>query len=144
MDALQARLRAIGDTHADMRALQFSTIHEAQALVHRKTGHLQRNIVPGPVDDTHAVIEARTPYAASLEFGARPHVIVPKKAKVLAWGGERRLSGRLRSGSAPDHFAKRVNHPGNKPFPYLVPGAKKALEKAGILAGIVTRWNQAG
>lgn len=144
MRELQARLRAIGDTKADMRALQFSTIHEAQALVHRKTGTLQRRIVPGPVSDTSAVIEARTPYAASLEFGAKPHVIVPKRAKVLAWGGDRRLSGRLRSGSAPDHFARKVSHPGNRPYPYLVPGAKRALEKAGILAGIVTRWNKAG
>ena len=144
MDALQRRLEAIGETHADMRALQLSTIHEAQALVHRKTGHLQRSIVPGPVTDTSAVIEARTPYAAPLEFGARPHVIVPKRAKVLAWGGDRRLSGTLKAGSKPDHFAKKVNHPGNQPYPYLVPGAKKALEKGGILASIVTRWNKAG
>ena len=144
MDALRARLKAIGETQADMRALQLSTIHEAHALVHRKTGHLQRSIVPGPVSKDSAVVEARTPYAASLEFGARPHVIVPKRAKVLAWGGERRLSGRLRSGSSPTHFAKKVNHPGNKPFPYLVPGAEAALRKGGILASIVTRWNRAG
>ena len=143
MDGLQRRLKAIGETQPAMRALQFSTIHEAQAIVHRKTGHLQRSIVPGSVSADHAVIEARTPYAASLEFGAGPHVIVPKRAKVLAWGGERRLTGRLRTGSSATHFATKVNHPGNRPFPYLVPGAKKALEKAGMLAEIVARWNKA-
>jgi hypothetical protein len=144
MDALQRRLKAIGELQPAMRAVQLSTIHEAQARVHRKTGHLQRSIVPGPVSDTHAVIEARTPYAAALEEGAKPHIIKPKNARVLAWGGERRLTGRLKSGSKPDHFAALVHHPGNKPYPYLVPGAKAALEKAGIVGEIVKRWNKAG
>jgi len=144
MDALQRRLKAIGELQPAMRAVQLSTIHEAQARVHRKTGHLQRSIVPGPVSDTHAVIEARTPYAAALEEGAKPHIIKPKNRKVLAWGGGRRLTGTLRKGEKADHFATLVHHPGNKPFPYLVPGAKAALEKAGILAEIVTRWNKAG
>ena len=143
MTQLQARLKAIGETQPAMRALQLSTIHEAQALVHRKTGNLQRNIVPGPVSAEHAVIEARAPYAAAVELGAKPHIIKPKNAKVLAWGGERRLSGKLKSGSKPTHFAKLVHHPGNKPFPYLVPGAKAALKKAGLLAAIVEKWNQA-
>lgn len=143
MRELQARLKAIGETQPAMRALQLSTIHEAQALVHRKTGHLQRSIVPGAVSADHAVVEARTPYAASVELGARPHIIKPKNARVLAWGGERRLTGTLKSGSKPTNFAALVHHPGNKPFPYLVPGAKKALEKAGILANIVERWNRA-
>ncbi len=143
MAALQRRLHAIGETNADMRAIQLSTIHEAQALVHRKTGHLQRSIVPGPVTATTAVIEARTPYAASLEFGAKPHIIKAKPGHVLAWGGERRLSGALRSGSSPTHFATLVHHPGNKPYPYLIPGAKRALQKAGVLDGVVKRWNEA-
>jgi hypothetical protein len=143
MSALQRRLQAIGETNADMRALQLSTIHEAQALVHRKTGHLQRSIVPGPVTATTAVIEARTPYAASLEFGAKPHIIKAKPGHVLAWGGERRLSGTLRSGSKPEFFATFVHHPGNKPYPYLVPGAKRALQKGGIIATITQRWNNA-
>lgn len=143
MDALIRRMKAIGETKPLLRALQLSTVHEAQARVHRKTGLLQRRIVPGRLTDDYAEIEARTPYAASLELGARPHVIVPKRAKVLAWGGARRLSGSLRSGSSPTHFARKVNHPGNPPFPYLIPGAKAALSKAGI-DPIVDAWNKAG
>jgi hypothetical protein len=143
MDALQARLKAIGETKPAMRAVQLSTVHEAQHLVHRKTGHLQRNIVPGEVTDTTATVEARTPYAAAVERGAKPHIIRPKKAKVLAWGGARRLTGTLRSGANPTHFAALVHHPGNKAFPYLVPGAKAALSKAGIVGTIVDRWNHA-
>lgn len=126
-----------------MRALQLSAIHEAQARVPRKTGLLQRRILPGPLSDTEAVIEARTPYAAPVEYGSKPHIIRPKRAKVLAWGGARRLSGSLRSGAAPTNFATLVHHPGSRAKPYLVPGAKAALKKAGILGTIIDRWNGA-
>lgn len=143
MDALQRRLKAIGEPRPAMRALQLSTIHEAQALVPRRTGLLQRRIVPGRLSDTEAVIEARTPYASAVEHGTRPHVIVPKRARVLAWGGARRLSGRLRTGAKPDTFAMRVNHPGSRAKPYLVPGAREAIRKAGIDAIVIDPWNGA-
>lgn len=144
MDALIKRLKAIGETKPVMRALQLSTVHEAQALVHRKTGLLQRRIVPGSLTEDTAEIEARTPYAAALEKGTREYDIVPKNAKVLAWGGPRRLSGALRSGGKPTHFATKVHHPKTKGYPYLVPGAERAMKKAGILGTIVDRWNKAG
>lgn len=136
-----ARLRAMGHTNVEMKALQLSAIREAKLLVHRKTGHLGRSIVPGTVTKDHAVIEARTPYAATLEFGSKPHIIRPRKAKVLAWGGTRRLSGTLAKGSSPTHFARIVHHPGTKPYPYLIPGAKKALQ--GLKDVIVRTWNEA-
>jgi hypothetical protein len=141
MDALMRRLKAIGEPEPLLRALQLSTIHEAQALVHRKTGTLQRRIIPGAISSGYAIVKADTPYAAPLEFGSKPHVIRPKNAKVLAWGGSRRLSARLRSGSKPDHFAAFVHHPGSKPYPYLIPGAKKAT--AGMKDVIVAQWNSA-
>lgn len=138
---LMARLRAMGETNAELRVLQLSAVREAKLLVHRKTGHLGRSIVPGSVTKDHAIIEARTPYAAAVEFGTKPHVIRPRKAKVLAWGGTRRLSGTLAKGSSPTHFAREVHHPGSKPYPYLIPGAKKAV--AGIKDAIVKLWNEA-
>ena len=141
MDALLRRMKAAGETKPLLRALQLSTIHEAQALVPRKTGLLQRRIIPGALTDTHAIVKADTPYAAPVEFGSKPHVILPKHAKVLAWGGPRRLSGRLRSNGKATNFATRVNHPGNKPHPYLIPGAKKAT--AGMDDIIVAQWNSA-
>jgi hypothetical protein len=142
MDALIKRMKAIGETKPAMRAVQLSAVHEAHALVPRRTGLLQHRIVPGRVSDTEAVIEARTPYAAAVEYGSKPHIIRPKRAKVLAWGGPRRLSGNLRSGAKPTNFAALVHHPGSKAHAYLVPGAKRALEKAGILASIVDQWNK--
>ena len=141
LDALILRLKAIGEPQPVLRAAQIKTVAEAQKLVHRRTGHLQRNIVPGSISATSAKVEARTPYAAPLERGSKPHVIRPKKAKVLAWGGPRRLTGRLRSGAKATHFATIVHHPGSKPYPYLLPGAKKAV--ADLKDVIVKLWNSA-
>lgn len=135
------RMTALGETQPVLRTAQLKTVQNAQALVHRKTGFLQRNIRPGSISATNAQVVAATPYAASLEFGAKPHIIKPKNAKVLAWGGPRRLTGRLRSGASPTNFAMLVHHPGNKPYPYLIPGAKKAI--AGLKDIIVSVWNKA-
>jgi hypothetical protein len=141
MDQLMARLHAIGEPAPVLRVMQLGTIREAKLLVHRKTGHLRRSIVPGAITRDTATVEARTPYAATVELGSRPHIIRPKRAKVLAWGGTRRLSGTLASGSKPTHFARVVHHPGTKPYPYLIPGAKKAV--AGIKDAVVKIWNKA-
>ncbi len=141
MDALLRRMKAVGEPKPLLRALQLSTIHEAQALVPRKTGLLQRRIIPGALTDTHAIVKADTPYAAPVEFGSKPHIIKPRHARVLAWGGSRRLSGRLRKGAEATNFATIVHHPGSKAHPYLIPGAKKATEGMGDV--IVAQWNSA-
>lgn len=144
---LQARLRAIGETRPMLRSLQIATVSEAQARVPRKTGHLQRSIVPGSLSDTSATVEARTPYAAAVELGSRPHVIRPKRRRVLAWpenAADRTLAGRPRKNMKGRMvFAGKVNHPGTKAQPYLVPGAKAAVENGGFRDIVVERWNDA-
>ena len=143
---LERRLAAIGETRSMLRALQIATVSEAQALVPRKTGHLQRSIRPGRLTDDYAVVEARTPYAAPVEFGTKPHIIRPKNKRALAWPASsagRRLSGRRRTNSGRLVFASIVHHPGSKAKPYLIPGAKAAVGKAGVKDVIVTRWNGA-
>ena len=146
---LQARLKAIGDTRGLLRQIQLETIAGAKARVPRKTGHLGRSILPGPIDNDSAVVEARTPYAAAVEFGSKRHVIVPKRARVLAWpasSGGRRLSGRARTKGGkpvgPTVFAMKVNHPGTKAQPYLIPAAEKAVKDTGVKI-IVEKWNGA-
>ena len=141
---LNARLKALGATRPIMRDFQLESIAEAKRLVPRKTGHLGRSILPGSVSDSHADIQARTPYAAAVEFGVKPHVITPKRAKLLAWPaaeGGRRLSGRARTKSGPLIFARKVNHPGSKAQPYLIPGARNALGK--LREALIKRWDGA-
>jgi hypothetical protein len=141
MDALVARLHAIGEPAPILRAMQLGTVREARLLVHRTTGHLGRSIVPGAIHGDTATVEARTPYAATVELGSKPHVIRPRKAKVLAWGGTRRLSGTLARGSRATSFARIVHHPGTRPYPYLIPGARKAVGL--IRDAFVKLWNEA-
>lgn len=144
-EALLRRLKAIGEPRPLLRALQLQTIREAKLLVPRKTGHLGRSIVAGSVTGNSATVEARTGYAAVVEFGSKPHVIRPKNGKVLAWpaAGNARLSGRARTGSGRRIIARIVHHPGTKPQPYLVPGAKAALTKGGFRDTVVKNWNNA-
>jgi hypothetical protein len=40
-------------------------------------------------------------------------------------------------------FARKVNHPGTKPQPFLLPGAKAALARGGFRDIIVKEWNAA-
>ena len=62
-----------------------------------------------------------------LEFtGTKPHIIKPKKAKMLSWIDKK--TGKRR-------FAMKVRHPGTKPQPHLRPAIRKVLPRS-VSAGI--------
>ena len=142
MASLNARLTRVGSVglKRTLELLALSTTREAKLLVPRQTGNLGRSITITGYTTTSATVTARANYAAYVEYGTRAHIIKPRNAKVLAWGGARRLSGSLRSGAKPTAFAMVVHHPGTRPHPYLIPGAKIAVEKSGV-AAIVDAWN---
>ena len=146
---LQARFAAISGPVATvelMKTLGVAAIREQKLLEapHRKTGITGASIRLGAVTASSVVTEVggAGPF---LEFGTKPHLITPKVARVLAWGGPRRLSGALRKGARATNFAMYVHHPGTKPSPFMVPGAKAAISKSGATIGtaIVNRWNGA-
>ncbi len=144
-DALQRRLTALQHTPL-LKTLGLSTVREAKLLVHRKTGNLGRSIHVKSQTDTHVVVEASANYAGYVERGTRAHEITPRAAKALRFAASasgRRLSGSPRVGAAVV-FAKRVHHPGTKPYPFLIPGAKRAVEKSGLSNIVIDTWNQAG
>ncbi len=145
--ALEARFKAMGQAPKVMLGqLGIRGVREAKLLVPRRTGNLGRTIRIGARTARYVEVKAggvrEVGYAAAVEFGSKAHVIVPRKAKALAWGGARTLGGRLRSGASADHFARRVRHPGTKAKPYLRPGLHKALQQLG-LDDIVKAWNGA-
>jgi len=90
-------------------------------------------------------------YAQFVEFGTKPHTIVPKPGRkgrngrpaALAWGGPRRLSGNLRSGGKPEFFARSVRHPGTRPRPYLIPAAEETLRNVRLAPTVIKTWNEA-
>jgi hypothetical protein len=141
---LQSRLRAVQKAPPTLiRTIALSAVRYQKQLVPRKTGNLGRSIHLVRVTRSSATTEAKAPYAAAVEFGTKPHIIRPRRAAVLAFpaaGTARRLSGKARKGGAMA-FAKMVRHPGTKPQPYMVPGAKRALEDAGIKP-IIDAWNK--
>lgn len=142
---LRARLKAMGDTKLILREVGLASVAEAKRLVPRRTANLARTIRLASVTDTSVTIAAggqnNVGYAAAVEFGTKRRVIVPRKAKVLAWGGARTLGGRLRKGAKPTNFARRVNHPGTRAQPYLLPGLVAGLRRLGLDA-IVAAWNK--
>lgn len=150
---LEARFKAIGNTQALLKDVQIHAVQYAKLTVPRKTANLGRTIRVGSATVRSASIYAggtsKVGYAAYVEFGTKPHVIRPKPGRVgkngrpaaLAWGGSRRLTGTLRSGSKATHFARLVHHPGTKPKPFLGPAMTKAA--LGIPGTIVVRWNDA-
>lgn len=147
MTALQRRFAAISDTRQLLGQVALLGVREAKALVPYKTHNLQHTIRPGIITAVSGQIMAGgkdgVGYAQAVEFGTRAHVIVPRNRKALAWGGDRRLSGSLRTGAKATNFATRVNHPGSRPKPYLIPGAKQGVEKAGLAKRIITAWDGA-
>lgn len=140
---LRARLEALGGTNPQlMNRIGLAGVREAKLLVRRKTGHLGRNIRVQSFSARNVVVEAATGYAGFVEYGTKPHVITPNARKALRFAASasgRRLTGTPRTGAAVI-FAKRVNHPGSKAHPFLVPGMRKAAE--GIGGDIVKAWDE--
>jgi hypothetical protein len=137
--------------------MQLLTVQEAKARVPRRTGDLGRSITRGTYSADRAVVVAAKNYAAAVEYGTKKYTITvqppgrmarkPSKDGVLrqgslAWGGGRRLSGRQSKGGKPEFFARSVVHPKTPGKPYLVPGAKAAVDKSGI-EFFVKEWNEA-
>lgn len=154
-ESLMRRFAAIEHgvaTPALMTALGTAAVAEQKTLFrpHTKTGTTSRSIRIGAV--TPSSVETRVGFGGPfVERGTRAHVITPRAAKALAWaaggaGGQfRRLSGNTRKGVGRGDvtFARRVHHPGTTADPFMVPGAKRALEGAGIAKYIVELWDHA-
>lgn len=127
-------------------------VAEQKRLVPRKTGNLGRSIHVERVTAREAFTVASEAYGPHVEFGTRPHVIRPKNRRYLrfpAAGVPTTLAGRVRTGSARALgagafvFAKIVHHPGTKAQPFMLPGAKKALDAARLKDIVIRVWNNA-
>src|SRR5687768_16544200 len=133
---LRARIEAITPNAGLLRKVALLAVREQKLLAPRKTGNLARTIHLGAVTPTRAETIASADYAVYVERGTRPHEIRPRNRKALCWAasaadalltGTPRIGGRVR-------FAKRVQHPGTRAQPFMVPGAQKAVEGVGLKA----------
>lgn len=91
-----------------LRNVAFRTHAEIVDNMPRKTGKTAASVLIEPTDEGW-VIGTNDPNALRLEFGTKPHLIEPKKKKALAWRDDGRPNFSV---TPPDHFAKKVRHPG--------------------------------
>jgi hypothetical protein len=140
--ALRARLDRVGHVDAGLlKMLGLQTVREAKQRVPRKTGNLGRSIAVIATTPTSVKVGARANYGGYVELGTKAHDITPNAARALRFAtpGGARLTGSPKKGASVV-FAMRVHHPGTKPHPYLVPGAKAAIEGVGLGKIIVAAW----
>jgi hypothetical protein len=81
---------------------------DAKDFVPKKTSRLHDSLRAECHDKVLRVGSLDCNYAADVELGTPPHVILPRNKKALHWPGA-------------DHPVARVNHPGTEPSPYLRP-----------------------
>lgn len=152
-EQLRRRLIAISGTQGSsevMRALGFAAVREQKLLVRRRTDTTGRTIRVGAVSAT-SVTTVAGGAAVFLEEGTRPHLITPKAGMALRFAAKGvgvTLAGRVRSGevrrlgNAAFVFAKVVHHPGTRAYPFMLPGAKLAVQRTGLIDAIVSKWNE--
>lgn len=92
---------------------------------HSKSGALLQSLFNKKITGGRAVGHdtGRAPQALWVNFGARPHKIVPSKKKALRWAGP---GGFI--------FAKIVNHPGYIGDPYIIKAKDDAVSQLQSIA----------
>ncbi|MGW9299421.1 HK97-gp10 family putative phage morphogenesis protein [Streptomyces cyaneofuscatus] len=96
--------RAVERTRIDVQ-------NEARRRAPVDTGRLRSSIVSRAETGGRNIgyaVGTNVNYAAAVEYGTAPHVIVPKNGKALYWPGAR-------------HPVAKVNHPGTRAQPFLRP-----------------------
>jgi hypothetical protein len=101
------------------------------------TGKLRSGIVAEYIRSSDSSarwdIVSKMKYSKFVEQGTRPHVIVPVRALALRFV----INGQV-------IFARKVNHPGSKPYPFMGPAYLKAegviYREVGSAAQIVQRF----
>ena len=128
---------AFSDRAMDYVARRKSRTHQVCENIASRMGIKAKSIAPWTDRTSHARqsinsgVEARgntfvlwvahgARYGRYLEKGTAAHVILPKHRKALYWAGA-------------EHPVKKVNHPGSRKYPAIVPAAQagqRELERA--------------
>jgi hypothetical protein len=151
---LEARLTALRSPilgEKVMRTLALTTVREAKLAVPRRTGNLGRSIHVAAIGPVSARVVAGANYAAFVEFGTRAHEITPNAKRALRWAATSagaRLTGTPRKAAQRGAlggvvFATRVHHPGTRPQPFLLKGARAAILTGHLDSAVVAVWNAA-
>ena len=80
------------------------------------TGHLRRGISTDIRGLGATIHTSNIKYAPGVEYGTKAHIIRAKNKKALYWKGAK-------------HPVKKVNHPGSRAKPYLIPAFEKEKDQ---------------
>ena len=105
----------------------FNIERDAKSSASVKTGHLRRSISTKMGDMEATIHTSNLKYAPMVEFGTKPHIIRAKNKKALYWKGAK-------------HPIRKVNHPGSKAKPYLIPAFEKEKDQFLEKLKEVIRW----
>lgn len=137
IDNSQMRAALTGSNSEAVKLVQRAqrqTLNQAKVNTPVDTGALRNSHVAEPIvvrgDTVSTEISAtggvKQEYAMYVHEGTKPHVIKPRRKKVLSWKG---AEGRV--------FATAVNHPGTNPRPWL----RNALQQTAPRLGFIVDSN---
>lgn len=86
-----------------------------------RSGNLQRSITWYMATENSARIIAQADYAKHVEFGTKPHTILPKKRRALKIPTTNGYT-----------FRRKINHPGSKPYPYFFANLQDRARRVAI------------
>lgn len=118
--------RALGRMSDDVKKAVVRTgvdvQNRARELCPVDTGRLRSSIVHRV--ETHGravgvVVGTNVSYGSDVEYGTKPHVILPKNKKALYWKGAR-------------HPVGKVNHPGTRAQPFMRPALAIAADRLAV------------
>lgn len=109
---------------------------KAKALAPVDRGRLRASIT-SEIAPLEAQVYTNVMYAPMVELGTKPHVILPKNKKALAFqlGGKLGRGTRRRGrtgmiGGGAKIVVAKVNHPGTRPHPFMLPAAEALVRQA--------------
>ena len=134
LTGIGARLQEAGSRIAD--ELSEIGVRYAAAVIPRRSGRLARSLrVSGRPGRREIVMGgASAPYAPYVEYGARPHVIRPRRAEALRFVVDGEVV-----------YARRVHHPGTRPAEVMGRTAEYILSRVGeVSSRVLPRFTKIG
>jgi HK97 gp10 family phage protein len=126
---LRARLEHLSKPELKTRVLEALAEHCADSMRQEApevTGALKSSITIEKIGELTYVVGPTVDYSIYVEYGTKPHLILPKHARALRFETEDGIV-----------FAKKVYHPGSAPNPFVHRAAEATIRNAGQIIGEV-------
>ena len=106
MGATLVSIATLAFRQSNLRPTPWKQVKKMSGAPLYRKGALKHSIRVTSVTNSSVRVGSDRKYAAFHQFGTKPYVITPKKAKALFWPGAR-------------HPVKSINHPGLPPRPFF-------------------------